>query len=155
MRKEKINENNSVHFLFEKTNNSDVNPDIQLRDQNPAVIERLLKNIKRKNLNLYSSSQAAYEGQTFIKYTIEQHGNCHSFFTFSIAETKLDWIRDKLMCYYEYDESIFNLRKNKMKDSENLQTIELTAQYSVTVVDIFVQLMNFLMLYVFGINPDG
>ena len=52
MRKEKINENNSVHFLFEKTNNSDVNPDIQLRDQNPAVIERLLKNIKRKNLNL-------------------------------------------------------------------------------------------------------
>ena len=33
-----------------------------------------------------------------------------------------------------------------MKDSENLQTIELTAQYSVTVVDIFVQLMNFLML---------
>ena len=52
LRKEKIHENNSIHFLFEKTNNSDVNPDIPLKDQSKAVIERLLKSIRRKNLGL-------------------------------------------------------------------------------------------------------
>ena len=59
---------------------------------------------------------------------IEQHGFPECFFTFSIAETKLKWIFTNLKTYYEWDESIFSLRKNKIKGTEDLEIIELAAQ---------------------------
>jgi len=38
--------------MFEKTNNPDVNPNEKLCDQNPTVIERIIKSIQRKDLGL-------------------------------------------------------------------------------------------------------
>jgi hypothetical protein len=127
-RKEKIVEKNTVHFLFEKTNNPDVNPELTLADQNPAVLERLIRGIQRKDLGLYCSNSATREGLAFSKYLIEQYGFSHAFFTFSIAENKLDWILNILKGFYEWDESPFNLRKDKIKGTEELQAVELTAQ---------------------------
>lgn len=51
-RKEKIFESNSTHFLFEKTNNPDIDPNIKLKDQNPYVIEKIIKSIKNKDIGL-------------------------------------------------------------------------------------------------------
>jgi hypothetical protein len=50
-----------------------------------------------------------------------------------------------LKVFFEWDESPFSLKKDKIKGTEQLQTVELTAQYSTAVVDIFVQLMDFLL----------
>ena len=59
---------------------------------------------------------------------IEQHGFPECFFTFSIAENQLKWIATNLKTYFELDESIFSLQKSKIKGTEDLQIIELTAQ---------------------------
>ena len=66
-RKEKIFECNTSHFMFEKHNNPDVNPNIPLKDQNPYILERIIKSVKRKNLGLYASAEAAQNGLTFLK----------------------------------------------------------------------------------------
>jgi hypothetical protein len=51
-RKEKIFENSTTHFMFEKTNNPDVNPNLKLKEQNQQVLDRLIKNIKHTNIGL-------------------------------------------------------------------------------------------------------
>ena len=51
-RKEKIFENTTTHFMFEKTNNPDVNPNLKLKDQAPQILDRLMKNIKKTDIGL-------------------------------------------------------------------------------------------------------
>ena len=53
--------------MFEKHNNPDVNPNLPLKDQNPYILERIIKSVKRKNLGLYASAEAAQNGLTFLK----------------------------------------------------------------------------------------
>ena len=66
-RKEKIFESNSTFFLFEKSNNPDIKPNLKLKDQNPYAIERIVKSVKNQKIGLYASSDAAKNGLTFIK----------------------------------------------------------------------------------------
>ena len=56
--------------------------------------------------------------------------------------------------FFEWDESPFSVKKDKIKGTEQLQTVELTAQYSTAVVDIFVQLMDFLLYHLFSIDMN-
>ena len=46
-----------------------------------------------------------------------------------------------------------NTTNQKKSNTEELTNVELTGQYNVTVVDIFVQIMNFLIAYVQGVKP--
>ena len=46
-----------------------------------------------------------------------------------------------------------NTTNQKKSNTEELTNVELTGQYNVTVVDIFVQIMNFLIAYVLGVKP--
>lgn len=85
---------------------------------------------------------------------LEQRGFPECFFTFSIAENQLPWISKILKVFFEWDESPFSVKKDKIKGTEQLQTVELTAQYSTAVVDIFVQLMDFLIYHIFSIDMD-
>ena len=70
----------------------------KLKDQNPVVIDRLVRSIQRKDLGLNASNFKAKQGLTFVKNLIEQYDFPHCFFTFSMAENKINNILNILRC---------------------------------------------------------